>query len=255
MFIDYPELFLPWLEERLKNAKKEAGAIKRILDSRGASKRGKILDVCCGIGRHSVELAKLGYSVVGLDLAKMHIKRAKELAARKKVSRRVQFVAGNMRNLYESVKCFGKFDAAISMFTSFGYYGEKADLRLFRDIAKLCKKIGVLILETINRDWIMRNFTSTGIGIVKNIEHHEFRKFNFENSHMENVWKFYEMKGEERKHLATIKLNHRIYSAHELIKMLNACGWKDAKAYDELELDPLDFSSLSNRLVVVAARR
>lgn len=254
MFIDKPDLFLPWLEERLKNAKKEANAIKKILDSHGVPKRGKILDVCCGIGRHSVELAKLGHSVVGLDLAQMHIKRAKELAARKKVSRRVEFVVGDMRDVYSLTRKFGKFDAAINMFTSFGFYDEKADLKLFKDVAKLCKNKAVLILDAANRDWVVRNFKAQFIDSVKNMEMHQFNRFNFETSFMENTWKFYEMDGEERRHLINIELKHRIYSAHELIKMLKACGWKDAKAHSSLELNPLDFSSLSKRLVVVAKR-
>jgi len=254
MFVDHPELFLPYLDERLKFAKKEALAIRRIFESRDVPKNGKVLDLCCGIGRHSVELAKMGYRVFGVDLAPVHIERAEELAKRNNVSRRTKFVVGDMRNIFELATGMGKFDAAINMFTSFGFYGEEEDLKLFKTLAKLCRKGSVLLLETINRDWIMRNFASTGIGTVKDLEVHEVRKFNFETSFMETVWKFYRMDGDDRRHLATIDLTHRIYSAHELIKMLKKAGWKRADAYDGLALKPLNIISLINRLVLVAQR-
>jgi SAM-dependent methyltransferase len=254
LFVDHSEFFLPYLEERLKLARKEALAIRRIFESRDVSKNGKVLDLCCGIGRHSVELAKIGYRVFGVDLAPVHIERAKGLAKKSKVSRRTKFVVGDMRNIAEVAKGEGKFDAAINMFTSFGFYGEREDLRLFENLAKLCRKGAVLVLETINRDWIMRNFVSTGISTIKDLEVHEFRKFNFETSFMENVWKFYRMDGEKRHHLATIELDHRIYSAHELIELLKKTGWRRADAYDGLELNPLSIDSLTNRLVIVAQR-
>lgn len=45
-------------------------------------KNVKILDVGCGIGRHSIELAKRGYKVTGIDLSESQLKRAKEIAAK-----------------------------------------------------------------------------------------------------------------------------------------------------------------------------
>ena len=40
----------------------------------------KILDIGCGTGRHSIELSKRGYDVVGIDLSESLLKRAKEKA-------------------------------------------------------------------------------------------------------------------------------------------------------------------------------
>jgi SAM-dependent methyltransferase len=254
LFVDHPELFLPYLDERLKLARKEALAIRRIFGTRALPKNGKVLDLCCGIGRHSVELAKIGYRVFGVDLAPVHIERAKQFAKKSKVSRRTKFVVGDMRNISEIAEGEGKFDAAINMFTSFGFYGEEEDLKLFRNLAKLCRKGAVLLLDTFNRDWIFRNFASTGIDSTKDIELHEFRKYNFDTSFMENAWKYYRVDGDERRYLTTIDLTHRIYSAHELIKMVKKAGWRRADAYDGLTLEPLNVTSLTNRLIIVAQR-
>ena len=253
MFIDHPELFMLYLEERRKTARKEALALKRIFDSRGVPGRGRILDSCCGIGRHSIELASLGYEMVGVDLAPAHIERAEQLARKRGISKRTKFLVGDMRRIRGVVGKLGEFDAVINMFTSFGYYGEEADLNFFRDLNRLSRKDAVLALETINRDWIIKNMEGTGIFALGNVEQHDFRRFNFENSFMENIWKFYKIEGEERRHLATFPVVHRIYSAHELIKMLKSNGWKDINVYGNLKLAPLDLRALTNRLVVVAS--
>ncbi len=72
-----------------------------------ADKNLRILDIGCGTGRHSIELAKRGYSVTGIDLSLTQINRAKEKAAEQKV--KVNFSTGDARNLpFEN-----EFDLAI----------------------------------------------------------------------------------------------------------------------------------------------
>jgi SAM-dependent methyltransferase len=254
MFVERSELFLPFLEERLSGTEKEALIIKRVLDSRGVPKNGKVLDVCCGIGRHSVELARLGYDVVGIDVTPRYVEYAKELAKKGKVSKRTKFIMGDSRDVTELTKGLGKFDAVISMFTSFGYYGEDTDRKLFGDVAKVSKKGTAFFIDTINRDWLARNYESNGISSAKDIEVHEFRKFDFRTSFVDNVWKYYRMKGDERLHLATLELSLRVYSPHELIGMLQDSGWKRVDAYDDIELNALHFNTLTSRLVVVAQK-
>ena len=46
------------------------------------NKHIKILDIGCGTGRHSKELAKRGYTVTGIDLSESQLNRAKELAVK-----------------------------------------------------------------------------------------------------------------------------------------------------------------------------
>jgi len=46
----------------------------------GYNRRLKILDIGCGTGRHSIELTKRGYSVLGVDLSESQLKKAREKA-------------------------------------------------------------------------------------------------------------------------------------------------------------------------------
>src|SRR3972149_5253640 len=77
----------------------------------------KIFDLCCGHGRHSVELAKRGYNVTGQDLNSHFLTVAKESADKAGVN--ITWIKDDMRNIaFEN-----EFDAVINMFTAFGYLG------------------------------------------------------------------------------------------------------------------------------------
>ena len=57
----------------------------------------KIIDIGCGTGRHSIELTKRGYSVMGVDLSESQIARAKEKA--KELNLKIDFQKHDARNL------------------------------------------------------------------------------------------------------------------------------------------------------------
>ncbi|MCX6134318.1 MAG: class I SAM-dependent methyltransferase [Ignavibacteriales bacterium] len=63
----------------------------------GPDRSTRILDIGCGTGRHSIELARRGYSVVGVDLSAAQLRRAQENAAMAKVA--VRFDAADARKL------------------------------------------------------------------------------------------------------------------------------------------------------------
>jgi 2-polyprenyl-3-methyl-5-hydroxy-6-metoxy-1,4-benzoquinol methylase len=75
----------------------------------GFDKSLSILDIGCGTGRHSIELAGRGYNITGVDLSESQLQRAKEKAKEKKVN--VDFQIADARNLpFEK-----QFDLAIML--------------------------------------------------------------------------------------------------------------------------------------------
>jgi 2-polyprenyl-3-methyl-5-hydroxy-6-metoxy-1,4-benzoquinol methylase len=63
LFIEHPELYLPFLEQGKEKAVREVEGLCKIFDEYKVPRNSKILDLSCGIGRHSIPLAKRGYKV------------------------------------------------------------------------------------------------------------------------------------------------------------------------------------------------
>jgi SAM-dependent methyltransferase len=103
---------------------------------------GKILDVPCGNGRHSLELARRGREVTGVDLSSEFI--AEASAAAKEASLRAQFLKMDMREL----KFEREFDGALCMGNSFGYMEFEGMRRFVHGIARALKPGGRFIIET-----------------------------------------------------------------------------------------------------------
>ncbi len=122
----------------------EVDGIERILHLRKGS---RVLDLACGAGRHSIELAKRGYRVVGYDLSEALLKEARGAAKRAKA--KVAFVRGDMRAL----RYRGEFDAVVNMFSSFGYFGEAGeDRKVLAGVARALKPRGKFLMERFNRE-------------------------------------------------------------------------------------------------------
>lgn len=96
----------PWYEELFTNYAnaydKESftqGTVAEVdfIETEIQSDRSKtILDIGCGTGRHAIELAKRGYSVVGIDLSESQLQKAREKAQREGVQ--VNFLQADARH-------------------------------------------------------------------------------------------------------------------------------------------------------------
>src|SRR5207249_4579957 len=130
-------------------------AIDKILHLR---KGGRILDVACGAGRHTIDLAKRGYRVTGFDLSSPLLAEARKAARTAGV--KPTFVQGDMRRLpYRNA-----FEAAISMFTSFGYFDRpEEDRQVLRGIARALRPRGKFLMELFNRDSLVARLPSQSL--------------------------------------------------------------------------------------------
>ncbi len=123
--------------------------VRFIIDKLGIQRGARVLDLCCGAGRHTVELAAKGYDMVGVDLSMFLLKRALDTATKKKLS--IKFVHGDMRKLtFRSI-----FDAVFNVQTSFGYFDDLTNFKVLQSIYASLKPGGIFLIETVNRDFIM----------------------------------------------------------------------------------------------------
>jgi SAM-dependent methyltransferase len=115
----------------------------------------KVLDVCCGAGRHSIELARRGYDVTGFDLSGYLIGRAKDaLSHTNEKGIKVKFLIRDMKNFDFK----NKFDVAINIFSSFGYFENDGDnFRVFDNIRSSLKTNGYFVFDFLNEAYTMKN--------------------------------------------------------------------------------------------------
>ena len=254
LFIEKPSFFRTALEDLIERANAQVTGLIKIFSEFQVFESSLILDLCCGIGRHSVVLAERGFKVVGVDFAPVFIAHAKEMAAERNVSENVEFRVGDMREIREVLKDYDeKFNAVINLTTSIGYYDEATDGDVLMQLLGLTASNGILVIDITNRDWIIRHFQARDVNhigddLVQVIE----RRLNLENSRMENMWKYFRKKGQDLKYLDTIEVHHRVYSLHELKKLVEESGWTYQTCYGGLNLEPLTMDS--NRMVLVAKK-
>ena len=100
-------------QQRLSSAHAEVEMIVKLLQ---LEKQERILDICCGIGRHSLELSRHGFEVVGVDRTSRFIEKARQEAGRSDLG--AEFIVGDMREYCVPTS----FDIVINLFGSFGYF-------------------------------------------------------------------------------------------------------------------------------------
>lgn len=104
-----------------------------------------ILDLGCGRGRHSITLAERGYEVVGIDLSKEVIEKAREIA-RDRGLKNLHFEVGDMRRPLDKT-----FNAVVNLFTSFGYFlRDTENAKVIQSVKTMLDESGVFILDYLN---------------------------------------------------------------------------------------------------------
>jgi SAM-dependent methyltransferase len=254
LFVNHPELFVKALEERVSVAGDEVDFLLKYLGEEGFKPR-RILDLNCGIGRHSIELGKRGISVLGTDISPHYIQIANQRAKSQKVADKVRFKVADMRNIGK-VLAKEKFDGIINLFTSFGFYDDKTNADILRQCCSLVRSKGLFALEIMNRDWIVRNFQPRGFSRYEHMIVLEDRAFDAKTSRIGTTWTYLVQK--DGKNFALEKqvtIDHRIWSLHELIDIFEKTGWRFKAVYPGLRRQQEDVPLTEvNRLFFIATK-
>ena len=115
-----------------------------------ASGQGRVLDLCCGNGRHARAFLRAGLDVVGLDLSRDLLQRASSDEGGVLAQR---LVRGDVRRLPFRG---GSFDAVAMLFSSWGYFTDEDNRRVLDAIAGVLGPGGTLLLDLMNADRIRR---------------------------------------------------------------------------------------------------
>jgi len=205
-------------------------------------KRGEsVLDLGCGHGRISNELAKRGLNVTGLDASPFFLDVARDAA--RQSGAKVEYVEGDMRNF----PWVEKFNAIYCWYTTYGYFSDDDNVEVLRQSLKALKPGGRLLVEQTHRNALLRrdmpltDYTNRGEDLmIDKIDYDVFK----ERTHTE---RFIVRGGSVRKASFSI----RLYSFVELSDRLSDVGFSSVEGFGRGG-EPL--TAHNPRLIVVARK-
>lgn len=198
----------------------------------------RVLDVCCGGGRHLAALRALELHAVGVDLSPTLLARA----------RRRPGLAGRLiRADIRSMPFDGEFDAALNLFTSFGYFQRESDnQQALRQMMWALKPGGRLLMDLINPPALRRHFEPHFHRWVDRCYVRQHRKLQAGRviNDIQIVWP-----GGKTEQ---IREDVRLYEPPELAAMFREAGASQVRFHGSLAGDP--YASDSPRMIALGSR-
>ncbi len=244
-----PEWFAAWFDSahyhRLyqhRDEREAAALIDRLVDHLHPAVGAQALDLGCGAGRHSRQLAARGLDVTGMDLSADSIEQARLSAGQR----------GNLRFVRQDMRLpFGhhQFDYVFSLFTSFGYFEQPAEhVTVLHHIATSLKPGGMLVLDYLNASHaamhLTRDESITRDGIVYHVSRWS------DHDHL-----FKRIVVNDPAFTAPLTYTERVakLSLEELRFMLALCGLTIESVHGDYALQPFD-RERSPRLMLIARK-
>lgn len=205
-----------------------------------------ILDLGCGFGRHSIEMAKRGYKVIGVDRSLELLEIAKKIAREENLVN-LEFYPIEYKELNQLNYCF---DVVLSLYTSFGLDSRKEDKETLKEIYKILKPQGRLLIDIENREALLRHFIPYSWDIMDKFVLLSEHKFEPETGYYISRRIVYNREsGEVKEYYRRIYL----YSASELNNLLDDEGFKVLRFFGDYEGHKYHISS--HRLIVLCIKK
>lgn len=231
---------LPFLTPQATQAEAEF-----VMEAMQLAQGAQVLDVGCGYGRHAMELAARGLHVVGLDLSTPLLVRGGEEAHRRGLT--INFIRGDMRELdFEN-----QFDATYSLFSTFGYFDDETNKKTLQNIARGLKPGGKLLIEILNRDYIIADLPTRvwwegdGCVVLEEVE------LNYFSSRIQVNRSVVFDDGRQLEQ----EISVRAYSLHEVGKLMHAAGFRVLEVSGGYQTRGRFFGNQSRHIIVLAERK
>jgi SAM-dependent methyltransferase len=216
-----------------------------VIEAMSLAPGAQVLDVGCGYGRHAMELAARGFHVVGLDLSTPLLVRGGEEAHRRGLT--INFIRGDMRELdFEN-----QFDAAYSLFSTFGYFDDETNKKTLQNIARALKPNGKVLIEILNRDYVIADLPTRvwwegdGCVVLEEVE------LNYFSSRIQVNRSVVFDDGRQLEQ----EISVRAYSLHEVGKLMHAAGFRVLEVSGGYQMKGRFFGNQSRHIIVLAERK
>lgn len=206
----------------------EADFIQRML---GVAPPAAILDVPCGLGRLSINLATRGFTITGVDISSQSLDEASNGAGKRGLN--ISWHNREMRDLPWPVT----FDGAFCFGNSFGYLDDQGNTRFLEAVNRVMKPGARFILDasSVAENVLprIRDHTEMPVGDILFIEDNHY---DHELGRLDTEYTFVRGDKTEKRFGS-----HRIYNYREIRTLLTDAGFGEIQAFGSTSGEPFKF--------------
>lgn len=246
----FNSLYLKTDGDVVENPLNTAREVDLLIELADLKPTDELLDLCCGQGRHSIELSKRGFeNIIGLDRSRFLIRVAKKRA--RQLQLKVNFSEGDARRfkLPESSK-----DCIFLMGNSFGYFERmEDDLSVLHECKRVLKSNGKLLLDLVDGDWMRKQFEPRSWEWINN-NHFVCRERSLSHDGKRVVCREVIVHA-ERGVLADQFYAERLYTYREIQELLEQVGFIDIVCHGNFAANSernQDLGMMGQRLFIAA---
>jgi D-alanine-D-alanine ligase len=234
----------------VENAENTRREVDFIVSAAAIQPHSHILDLCCGQGRHCLELARRGFkNVMGVDRSRYLVRLARKRAQNEGLS--VAFKEGDARNprLPEN-----SFDCVAVMGNSFGYFSNKQDdEKVLNAIGKLLRPTGQLVLDITDGAHMSENFDRRSWEWID--EHHFVCRERSISADGERLISREVIVNDETGVIADQFYAERLYTRESIGKLLEKTGFRNIRHHGHAEAvsdRDQDLGMMARRILLTA---
>src|SRR5689334_6632151 len=234
----------------VENAENTRREVDFIISSAAIQPYSNILDLCCGQGRHCLELARRGFrNVTGVDRSRYLIRLAKKRAQNEGLN--VVFKEGDARNprLTEN-----SFDCVAIMGNSFGYFSNKQDdEKVLNSVGKILRQTGQLVLDITDGGHMSENFDRRSWEWID--EHHFVCRERSISADGERLISREVITNDETGVIADQFYAERLYTRESITRLLEKTGFRNIRHHGHAEAHSdrdQDLGMMARRILLTA---
>jgi SAM-dependent methyltransferase len=219
----------PFLRHPLLTPERTALEVSFILSQINLPLGSRILDIGCGPGRHTIELASRGYEVLGIDPSAAMIEAARARAVEAGISPEFRQIGGELFATQDA------FDATICLFTTLGQISERgANSALLGRAFEALRRGGLFVVEVPQRDWVIAHLkTEERFSEGENYTN-VTRRLDLDERAVTERFDVVSPNGTQ-----TYLLRYRLYDQVELVELLRQSGFSILNSFGDYEGNPL----------------
>jgi D-alanine-D-alanine ligase len=224
-----------------------------LIRSTGIEPNDRILDLCCGQGRHCLDLAQRGFrNVTGLDRSRYLIRLARRRAKQRGLN--VAFHEGDARRFRLPAQ---SFHCVAILGNSFGYFDrEDDDVAVLRSALRVLRSGGVLALDLADGEWVREHFDARSWEWIDE-NHFVCRERSLAADGQRLITREVVVHA-ERGVIADQFYAERLYTGPRIAELLERAGFDAIRHHGNVESDSprnQDLGMMAHRMLVTAQAR